>query len=442
MARGEAVVYRLSRNEGVLNEFNCAQVVAWVALAGSGALSLSLDQLARAGSAVCRRHPLLRGRWDPARPFELAIDDSNSVTAPVTLRRLGSREEAWAEFERQVKDFVWKSSAMLQIDALQYPACAYSGGSSGQAAGSVALIVHANHAAVDGRALQTIIRDLVCALGGVQLEPLPMPAPYEQRFPELADANVPQAEWERLSAQAAAQVRKAVGLPACCAQFHTFSEEQTSAIVSATKARGVTVTALLLAAGALAAQRDGIDLGVIASVRQPPAADEVSCSISRVILQGVRLPGPPGTRQALWRAAQTLDAEIKRRLADREQYRTRLAVDIYHGLAAPAPETLAAGVYPAEGPAFMGLSSMGVADGNLRLPRDVGDRWAVQELVPCCGNLVVPMAPTFFALTLRGRLAVTCTSTHVAPGCFSEFFQRAVSMLSDAPRGDACAVKP
>eukprot|EP00727_Mastigamoeba_balamuthi_P012112 m51a1_g7523 hypothetical protein (427) ;mRNA; f:26236-27625 len=420
----ESAVYHLSQNEGVLNQFNYSQIAAWSVVAGPGVQTLTRDALARACAAVAHRHPLVRGRRSTTRPFEIALTDD--CTVPVTLQRCGGRAEAWREYLRQVKDVEWDSEYMLQVDAYQYE--------DANNGAHVALILHTNHAVADGFAVQVILRDLVCALDGRALEPQPTPRPFYERFPDLHDNTVSEQQWNVLSKNASERVREVRGLPMCNAHFHTFSEAETTAIVKASKAHGVTVTALLMAAGSLGAERADINFAVVVTVRPPSASSEVSYSVTIMPLERAALPPPPATKEKTWEAARMFAGVVHGKLARGEHLKSRMAVDMYRGLAAPVVDAPECGVYHADRPAYMSVSSMGVFDKNLALPAEVAARWSIDEIAVTCCNYVALSPPNLFCFTYRGRLTVVCTSTcpPVAPANSERFFERVIGLMTSS----------
>eukprot|EP00727_Mastigamoeba_balamuthi_P012248 m51a1_g7646 hypothetical protein (411) ;mRNA; f:374574-375996 len=391
-------VYRLCGNEAVHNQHNFCQIIAWALLEGSGVKDLTRDRLSHALSAVARRHPLLRGRREPQRFWKVAVDDDD-VQLPATLQRCGSRDDAWNEFQKQVKEVYWESERMLQVDAYVFP-----GPNNEPLAG---LIMHGNHAVADGFALQLALRDLACALDGAALLPQPMPRPFFERFPELhLSAAEPPAEPQAQGAHSSE--------PAHAAKSH-----------------GATVTTLLMAAGSLASERSDIDFIVVVNLRPPSASDEVSFAVTLLPFERTALPPQPASSAKLWQVAREFTGVLQSKLAAHEQYRTRLAGEEYRNAVLAVCDAPTESLYHEGRPAFMSMSSMGVVDGHVALPGDVGARWAITEFVPCCCNYTTASMPNLFCCTLCGRLNVTCTSTNppVDPHQFSRFFQRFVSLL-------------
>ena len=263
-------MYKLSDKEITYIRIKCSLPLSWLALRNASHNEITGSLVKRAYAAVSCRNPLLRAVYKPEidkssliiRDVRDVIRDEAAGTLPAHLTtKYHTRAEAWADYKRMVEDEMWTTDAMWEVTVCPL-------GSEPPSGENVVVFAHFNHGVADGAAVMEALGEFVRVLNAGLLansaavlpphdflgESRPVPKPFLERFPHFRfDDPTSEPEKEELFEEVIATMSdQATRLHAAIVD-RPFTEEATRNFIAKCKAHGVSVTAGLYAAVAMAA---------------------------------------------------------------------------------------------------------------------------------------------------------------------------------------------
>ena len=228
----------LAGTEYMFHQFAMANPLNFV-LGAEFPVQLTAEELTAALSAVQKRHPLLSAHIEN-RPDSGYAFYRSETAAPIEPTVLRQRTDTWTQVASAElsRPFETSKAPLMRAVLIQDTA-------------SSMLLLSFDHVIADGMAAVYLLRDLLAALNGHELEPLPVPPPQE----ELIERASPQPSEIDLGALPVGDPRMAApggeardvqGIPLPPVQALELDAELTSRIVERCKAEGTTVHALFV----------------------------------------------------------------------------------------------------------------------------------------------------------------------------------------------------
>eukprot|EP00727_Mastigamoeba_balamuthi_P005756 m51a1_g180 hypothetical protein (462) ;mRNA; r:594096-595481 len=386
-----------------------------------GPVELTEQLLRRAYCATCFRHPLLRARRDNDRHRGVLAIPSDDHCAraehlaglPVFVHRSSDRETAWGEAMRALSE-VWSSSHVFQIDAYLLDAAA-------ERELSCVLVAHFNHGIGDGTAfviaLSDYLRALNCCGSDGSLppinclgEPKAIPKLSLERFPDyvIPDKDAVTAEERAAMVDKCLETLRANGkLLKHHLRDARLTEEQTRGLVSACKAHGVTVTAAVYAAMAIASDARSVQSVLPISLRTEAERNEVGWC-ARVMPLALDIDPKAVESEDLWAVASQFSGPITAARGDVGKPYIVLSMISLQVALMTLDASMQQGMYTMGSEAAsqkkiaLFLSSLGVVD---RYFRDGScDHWRLDDIMLVCINKLTPIDGGVYAMTLNNRL--------------------------------------
>lgn len=448
-------MYKLSDKESTHVMVNMGHPLSWIALSRDSTTTARTEitdaLVKRAYAVVSYRNPLLRAVYIPEKAkFSLVIrgteeiiqDEADGKLPAHTTTKFRTRDEAWAEYKRNVESVRWKCNAMWEVtlcilDSKTSPDIAY------------AIFSHFNHAVTDGAAVMAALGEFVRVLNyglandgalpphNFLGESMPIPKPFHERYPLFKFIDfTSDDEKEELFAKANKELAiKSTKMKSMIAD-RIFNEEATKNFITRCKTHGVSVTAGLFAAVSIASQAKKFNSFMPLSLRSNDNIDEVSMSFTSI---GISLDLAHDWDEAkkgsyddkkLWSIlANKFHKEIHMKITSDEEKYTGCALSFVHASfndVPPFKDSICLG--PNNDEIFIGMSNVGIVDkyfedkGPLR-PTDV---------TGYCTNLAAPES-VVWCYTFRGRFHISILD--VTPPdrreVFEEFANRIFTIIEN-----------
>ena len=432
-------MYRLSDKESVNTIINLAQPLAWITLKNTSQNELTEALVTRAYAAVSCRNPLLRAVYKPeVAEFSLVIRDVSEVIqdeaagklpARVT-RAFHTRDEASAEYKRKVESEVWKSSFMWDVTV-----CILDNETATDT--DCVILAYFNHGVVDGAAVMEALKEFLRVLNAglttnssASLPPhdflgesLPVPKPFHERYPlfKFLDSASDE-EKEDLFTKVNAKVNSGEYKMYTTVVDKHFTEESTRKFTAKCKRNGVSFTAGLFAAVAMAASAKKFDAMMPLSFRTKDNWGEVAVSFTDAsfavdLSSAYESAGDKSCcdENALWAAvAREFHREIRRKFSsEKEKYRGKAVNYVRAMLDGPENEdrtSMCTG--PGKDEFAMCVSNVGIMDGYF--VGEVGDPLTVTEVTAFCGNSIFSNL-AMWCYTFHGRFRINALSASPYP---------------------------
>ncbi|KAH3758508.1 hypothetical protein Pelo_9693 [Pelomyxa schiedti] len=239
----EVVEYRMSIPEFIPHRLGVWTVSCLMEVECKADVALPSAEVRRrviaAFAAVCARHPFLRALFGPPSDRYLKIPPSIADDElPLSFRDLESSSEAQQILkahadEDWVSQRTWKCVASTCRDSK-----------------AIFLNLLISHSIADGVSLAHLCRDILQALNGEILAPLPIPQPHECRH--VGSTFLEPENWDAFAATYMPIIDRNRTLVKNVKSSFKFSVAETTAIVNACKLNSTTVTCLFMAAETLA----------------------------------------------------------------------------------------------------------------------------------------------------------------------------------------------
>ena len=441
-------MYKLSDKESTHIIVNMGHPLSWVALSRDASHDTEITDalVKRAYAVVSCRNPLLRAVYKPdTAKFSLVIRDISEVVQDEadgqlpahTTTAFRTRDEAWAEYKRNVECVRWKCSAMWEVtvcilDRERSPDTAY------------AIFAHFNHAVTDGAAVMKALGDFVRVLNAgltgdsTTLPPhnflgesMPVPRPFHERYPlyKFVDAASDDAKEELFKRANEALALKSAKMRSMISD-RSFTEEATGNFIDRCKRHGVSVTAGLFAVVAMASRARKFNSFMPFSFRTKENLDEVSMSFTSI--------GISQDFTSAWSKAQSTEdeefwatlagafhKEIHAKIASDEEKYTGRALSFVHASFSDVPPLKDSVCFgPNNDEIFIGMSNVGVVDGYFE------DRGPLRptDVTGYCTNLAAPES-VVWCYTFRGRFHISVLD--VTPPDRREVFEAFTTRIFD-----------
>eukprot|EP00727_Mastigamoeba_balamuthi_P001943 m51a1_g11746 putative arginine serine-rich protein 45-like (779) ;mRNA; r:160533-163479 len=394
-----------------------------------GPFDLTENMLRRAYCAVCFRHPILRARRDSARhrgvlaipPHEQCVAMEQSDVLPVFVYRRASRESVWGPLMEQYSSAPWASSHFFQVDA-------YLLDDEVEREINCVLALRFNHAAGDGLALTAVLGDFVKVLNGCGDdgslppvdclgEPTIIAKLLLERYPDCAMSDkdaVTEEERARMVDACLENLRANEKRIRHHIHDERLTEEQSLRFIRACKGHGVTVTAAVYAAMAIACDAREVRGGMPVSLRTGAERGEVSTRVRAMPVLVENLDPKAIEGADLWSLAPRFNAAIAEiRAKTSAQYTVRSMQALEIAMAVPDASAAQQGMYAMGAEAAsrkrmsLFLSNVGVLDSL------VGDReghWRVEDYVPFVANAYTLAVEGVWAATLNNCIHLSFLS--------------------------------
>ena len=436
-------MYKLSDKEATSIIVNSSQPVAWVALSSTSKFEITEALATRAYAAVSCRNPLLRGVYEPEKAkYSLVIRDVSDIVRdeaegklPVHITRaFHTRDEAWAEYVRIVENERWVCRAMWEVTV-----CVLDRATSSDPA--YVIISHFNHGVADGAAVMAALGEFVRVLNAglamaqasepslllllpshnVLGESRPIPRPLLERYPlcRFVDTINDPVEKEDLYSRAVAALVAKDGKLKGMIVDKNISAEATKAFVARCKGAGVSVTAGLYAAVAMAmlpVKKFSTDMPL--SFRTKDNFGDIAVSFGDNLFSldltdtweaakaSSSIEGSDDN--AVWAAyAKVFHGKIRSILADPEVKYMSASMEFAHGAVEPVPPLRDTLCTNAAGDEFnFCISNVGVVDGYFEEEEEEEALLSPTEVTAYCTNQDSPTL-VFWCFTFRGRFHIS-----------------------------------
>lgn len=257
-------------------------------------------------TAAQTRHPLLSVRIqpDPAGRTAYFVRDQN---AGIPLRLVESGDAA--NWQRELacemgRPFDWRNAPLARVVLLHQT-------------NQTHLILMAHHAVADGLSLVYAARDILLAMAGERLAPLPAQSPYEELLADTPAVESPgkPAKSADGDASRAARYRPLDGAPPFI-DSHTFDAETTEAIAKRSREERTTVhgalcAAFLLAGRKLLADWAGHSVRCMSPINLRQFCSGVADEVGVFIGRGISVH-PPESEGSFWSVARSVKEQLRR----------------------------------------------------------------------------------------------------------------------------------
>lgn len=432
-------MYKLSDKESTHIYVNFAQPLLWLALSNKSGNEITEDLVKRAYAAVSCRNSLLRAVHKPEiEKFSLVIKDTDEIMqdevdgklpAHIT-KEFHTREEAWAEYERRIKNMFWKCDYMWEVVVCvldKEPASSNT---------NYVVFGHFNHAVTDGAAVMAAISEFVRVLSaGLETNSLPphnflgeshpITKPFLERYPAFKfDDPACDEEKEDLFTKANAKLSTEQTKLHYVIIDKSFTEEATKSFIAKCKRYGVSVTAGFFAATAMAASAKKFDAVMPLSYRTKDNWGEIAVSFTdstfSLDLASTLADCEGKDEDTTWAAlAKVFHKEIRRKVETPEEKYSGTALYYVRSVLnniEPTSNTLCTG--PNNDTFTINISNIGILD---KYFVDEGPL-TVADVTGFCSNIITTIN-VFWCYTFRGKFRACLLNTVYTPreGVFDEF---------------------
>ena len=444
-------MYRLSDKESTHIIVKWSQPLAWLTLSAQSESEITDALVKRAYAAVSCRNPLLRAVYRPeVAKFTLIVRDASETIQdeadgklPARLtREFHTRAEAWAEYERRVDVEFWESDFMWDVTV-----CALD--NEAPTGPKYAVIAHFNHGVVDGAAVMKALSEFLDVLSAgltasTPLPPhnflgegLPIPRPFLERYPLFKfDDPASDDEKEELFAKVNARIGSEGGRVRNAIVDKTFTEEATQRFIAKCKRNGVSVTAGLFAAAAIAAPaKKRFNAAMPLSYRSKDNWGDFAVSFTDAMF-GLDLTqaweeNEKDGEDALWAAiAKEFHREIRKKFSSPEEMYGGMAISyLREALDGPTESGPSMCAGPNNDEFMICLSNVGILD-EYFAGKEGGHPLSVEEVMAFCSNSIY-LDLVFWCYTFRGKLRIGLLNATFSPRrkVFDEFAAKIIAFL-------------
>lgn len=420
-------MHKLSDKESAHIIVNLAQPIAWIALSSNrSGIEVTEALVARAYTVVSCKNPLLRAVYKPeVDKFSLVIRDPKEIIQDETEGRLPAhttkefrtRDEAWAEYKRNIENTTWTCSAMWEVvvcilDKEVSPSTDYI------------IFGHFNHGATDGAAgmaaLGEFVRVLNAGLTSGTLpshdflgESNPIPKPFHERYPLMKfDDSASDDAKEALFSKVINKMNTQEKTMHALIVDKSFTEGATQKFIAKCKANGVSVTAGLFACCALVTSAKKFDAAMPLSFRTKDNWGDVAVSFtdSTFALNLTECWKCEG-EDAVWAAmAKEFHREIRKKFSSPEEKYKGSALGFVSASFADVTlnESMCTGTDGDE--LSMCLSNVGILDKYFVSDKEGDSPLCVTEVTGYCTNHD-SLALVFWCYTFRGKFRISILHT-------------------------------
>ena len=371
---------------------------------------------------------------------EVIQDEADGKLPAHLTREFRSREEAWAEYKREVEDKFWQSTFMWEVTV-----CVLD--SKAATEPKYVIFAHFNHGATDGaaamEALSEFVRVLSAGLTSRQSLPphnflgesLPVPKPFLERYPLFKfDDPASDDEKEELFAKVIAKLSTEEGRVHNAIADRMFTEEATRRFIAKCKRSGVSVTAGLFAAVAMAAGARKFDPIMPLSYRTKDNWGELAASFTDASfsLDFTRvLEEEEGNgEEAVWVAmAREFHREIRKKLSSPEEMYRGLSLTFARSALEEFKVSDAICTGPNGDEFSMGLSNVGIMDGYFP---EKDSPLCVSEVAGFCSN-PYSLGIAFWCYTFRGKFRMCLADSIYGPKrrAFEDFAEKVFKIVEE-----------
>lgn len=439
-------MYKLSDKESTYIFVKCSLPIAWLALSNKSGNEITEDLVKRAYAIVSCRNPLLRALHKPeVEEFALVVRDTDDVIQDETTNKLPAhvtkefhtREEAWAEYKKEVEYKVWESNFMWEVLV-----CVLDKESPSSDTNCV-IFGHFNHGVADGAAVMAALSEFIKALNygltnntlpphNLLGDSLPVPHPFLERYPLFKfDDPTSDEEKEELFTKVNAKLNSEGGRPRGTVVDRMFTEEATHNFIAKCKRHGVTVTAGFYAAAAMVTSAKRVKSSMPVSYRTKETLGEIAVSFTGADLAldlTSTLAGVEGEdEETVWAAlAKEFHREIHKKLElPEEKYKGMALGFVRPALNGPRSQSNTSILKgPDSDELSVCLSNVGILD------KYFGDdgHLTVTDVTGYCSNHVSQVL-TWWCYTFRGRFRFATLDIAYTPR--KEVFEKFVNKLCD-----------
>eukprot|EP00727_Mastigamoeba_balamuthi_P006579 m51a1_g2541 hypothetical protein (425) ;mRNA; r:275335-276696 len=347
---------------------------------------------------LCDLHPLLRCQrmWaDRATGTAVVGPMPKPTDLPVVFFDNSTTEASWESFVRRGCTY-WKCRDDFPFEVELHQIASD--------AGLAIMVLHINHAMSDGISISSLLRELATLLSGVEVErtEFSLPAPMEQRRPDLVLSSATRAEEESVMAAIgeALEVNERVSKPFIISG--KLDKVSTMTLVNACRREHVTVTDAVTAALLMALPSENVEVIHAVCMRAPKAPIQLNLDITAAFL-----PLVDAKRLQLWDAARKCHTAMHMCLDNNECHKvcTKNLLRSYCTQAGTQRVPL-----KDRDLHTLFISSMGDLDRRLNTPVGAAPgscRW--EDVAVVAGNPSIPFATWMWASTSGGCLRLTFT---------------------------------
>ena len=444
-------MYRLSDKESTHIIIKQIQPLAWLALKNTSQNELTEALVTRAYAAVSCRNPLLRAVYKPeVAKFSLVIRDVSEVIQdeadgklPARITRaFHTRDEVSAEYKRKVESEFWESAFMWDVTV-------YILDNETATDTNCVILAHFNHGVVDGAAVMKALNEFLRVLNAGLIagssaslpphdflgESLPVPKPFHERYPlfKFLDSASDDEKDDLFTKVISKRATKEPKLNVTTVDKY-FTEESTQKFIAKCKRNGVSFTAGLFAAAAMAASaKKKVSAVMPLSFRTKDNWGEVAVSFTDASF-AVDLSSAYESAggkdccdgNALWAAfAREFHGEIRRKFSSEEERYRGLAVNYVRAMLEEPESGDSESVCgdTSKDEFSVCVSNVGIMDGYF--VKEVEGPLTVTEVTAFCGNVINPFLG-MWCYTFRGRFRVNALSASHFPRKerFEEFISK------------------